>query len=156
KKLGITLIYVTHDQSEAMTMSDRIAVFNNGRIEQIAAPLEIYRRPATRFVGEFVGESNMIEGRVGDATERRVETEIGEIEYGPDSAFGAGMPVFAMIRPELITLAEKLPPRNGTQLTVTRTIHFGDRVSVEGTTVGGTMLRFRASGREAAVCATGS
>ena len=62
RKLGITFVYVTHDQGEALSMSDRIAVFNRGRIEQIATPRELYNRPRTRFVAEFVGSSNVFEG----------------------------------------------------------------------------------------------
>ncbi|MBO7710311.1 MAG: ABC transporter ATP-binding protein [Lachnospiraceae bacterium] len=64
KKLGITFVYVTHDQEEAMTMSDRIAVMKDGVIEQIDKPMEIYRRPKTRFVADFIGESNIFEGTV--------------------------------------------------------------------------------------------
>ena len=60
-EVGITFIYVTHDQDEALTMSDRIAVFNEGRVEQVGAPAEIYERPATRFVSGFVGISNVLE-----------------------------------------------------------------------------------------------
>jgi putative spermidine/putrescine transport system ATP-binding protein len=61
RKLGITFIFVTHDQGEALSMSDRLAVFNAGRIEQVGTPREIYERPATRFAAEFVGNSNIIE-----------------------------------------------------------------------------------------------
>jgi putative spermidine/putrescine transport system ATP-binding protein len=61
RKLGITFVYVTHDQGEALSMSDRIAVFNRGRIEQIATPRELYHRPRTRFVADFVGRSNVID-----------------------------------------------------------------------------------------------
>jgi putative spermidine/putrescine transport system ATP-binding protein len=61
RELGMTFIYVTHDQDEALTMSDRIAVFNNGRIEQVAAPADLYERPATEFVAGFVGVSNVLE-----------------------------------------------------------------------------------------------
>ncbi len=64
QQVGITFIYVTHDQEEALTMSDRLAVFNNGRIEQIGAPAEVYERPATRFVAGFVGTSNLLRGDV--------------------------------------------------------------------------------------------
>jgi putative spermidine/putrescine transport system ATP-binding protein len=60
-EVGITFVYVTHDQDEALTMSDRIAVFNNGRIEQVSPPLELYERPANAFVAGFVGVSNLIE-----------------------------------------------------------------------------------------------
>jgi putative spermidine/putrescine transport system ATP-binding protein len=62
KELGVTLVFVTHDQEEALAMSDRIAVMNAGRIEQIGAPAEIYDRPSTRFVADFIGEINLIEG----------------------------------------------------------------------------------------------
>ncbi len=60
-EVGITFVYVTHDQDEALTMSDRIAVFNQGRIEQVSAPVELYERPATEFVAGFVGVSNLLE-----------------------------------------------------------------------------------------------
>ena len=59
--VGITFVYVTHDQDEALTMSDRIAVFNDGRIEQISTPEELYERPVNEFVADFVGVSNVIE-----------------------------------------------------------------------------------------------
>src|SRR6266851_7045538 len=64
REVGITMVYVTHDQTEAMTMSDRIAVFNRGRLEQVGSPLEVYHRPINRFVGEFIGESNFFAGRI--------------------------------------------------------------------------------------------
>ena len=64
KKLGITFIYITHDQEEALNMSDLIAVMNGGRFEQIGAPEEIYEHPATRFAAQFIGQSNIIEGTV--------------------------------------------------------------------------------------------
>ena len=64
--LGITVIYVTHDQSEALTMSDRIVVMNEGRIEQVGTPSELYEGPANRFVADFIGESNFLEGEVFD------------------------------------------------------------------------------------------
>jgi spermidine/putrescine transport system ATP-binding protein len=61
KKLGITFIYVTHDQEEALTLSDRVAVINRGRVEQIGSVQEIYHRPTTRFVASFIGDTNLIE-----------------------------------------------------------------------------------------------
>ncbi len=63
RRLGITTVFVTHDQGEALVMSDRIAVMNDGRIEQIGDPAEIYERPATRFVAEFIGRMNLFAGR---------------------------------------------------------------------------------------------
>ena len=67
QQVGITFIYVTHDQEEALTMSDRMAVFNAGRIEQLGAPAEVYERPATRFVAGFVGTSNLLTGEAARA-----------------------------------------------------------------------------------------
>ncbi len=66
REVGITFVFVTHDQEEALTMSDRIAVFNNGVIEQVATPFELYERPATSFVAGFVGTSNLLEGQVAE------------------------------------------------------------------------------------------
>ena len=67
QRVGITFIYVTHDQEEALTMSDRLAVFNHGRIEQVGSPSEVYERPATGFVAGFVGVSNLLEGPAAEA-----------------------------------------------------------------------------------------
>ncbi|MEI6202069.1 MAG: ABC transporter ATP-binding protein, partial [Enhydrobacter sp.] len=64
KSLGITAIYVTHDQEEAMSVSDRIALMNAGRLEQVGVPVEIYRKPATRFAAEFMGTTNLVEARM--------------------------------------------------------------------------------------------
>ena len=74
QQVGITFIYVTHDQEEALTMSDRLAVFNNGRIEQVGAPAEVYERPATQFVAGFVGTSNLLTGAVAEAIIGRAGT----------------------------------------------------------------------------------
>ena len=86
QEVGITFIYVTHDQAEALTMSDRLAVFNRGRIEQVGAPADVYERPATAFVAGFVGTSNLLRGDVARAI------------VGEDGLF--------TIRPEKIHLAE--------------------------------------------------
>jgi putative spermidine/putrescine transport system ATP-binding protein len=67
QQVGITFIYVTHDQEEALTMSDRLAVFNHGRIEQVGSPADVYEQPATRFVAGFVGTSNLLSGDVARA-----------------------------------------------------------------------------------------
>jgi putative spermidine/putrescine transport system ATP-binding protein len=73
-QVGITFIYVTHDQEEALTMSDRIAVFNHGRIEQVGSPAEVYERPATSFVAGFVGTSNLLRGEVAERIVGRTGT----------------------------------------------------------------------------------
>ena len=84
REVGITMIYVTHDQTEAMSMSDRIAVFSRGRLEQVGKPLEVYHRPQTRFVGEFVGNSNFFHGRVEAGETGKVVIEgFGPIGFRP-------------------------------------------------------------------------
>jgi len=74
QQVGITFIYVTHDQGEALTMSDRMAVFNKGKIEQVGSPAEVYEKPATQFVAAFVGTSNLITGAAAEAIQGRNET----------------------------------------------------------------------------------
>jgi putative spermidine/putrescine transport system ATP-binding protein len=90
RQIGITFIYVTHDQEEALTMSDRLAVFRSGRIEQIGPPSEVYERPATEFVASFVGTSNVIEVPGGRAVLRpeKIEISTGPLEAGRTGATG--------------------------------------------------------------------
>ena len=71
EELGITVVYVTHDQGEALTMSDRIAVFNDGRIQQLAPPAELYERPGNSFVASFIGENNSLPGSYRRAARRQ-------------------------------------------------------------------------------------
>jgi putative spermidine/putrescine transport system ATP-binding protein len=89
RQIGITFIYVTHDQEEALTMSDRLAVFRNGQIEQIGHPSEVYERPATEFVASFVGTSNVIETPRGRAVLRPEKVELGR---GPVPEGRDGLP----------------------------------------------------------------
>ena len=103
KKLGITFVYVTHDQEEALTMSDRIAVMNEGVIEQLATPREIYDRPLTRFVAGFIGESNIFDGKVKDVHNGiiDVETSAGTMKV-KGNGFEAGEDIHISVRPEYI------------------------------------------------------
>ncbi len=155
RKLGITLVYVTHDQGEAMSMSDRIAVFNDGQIEQIAGPVEIYRNPKTHFVGQFVGESNFIEAQVDDPIAGIATSRLGTIKTSMPFNFERGTQVLAMIRPELIRLSSD-PERHGTSLGITKLTHYGDRVLVEGQTADGDVLSLRVSHHEATDLAPGT
>ena len=84
QELGMTFVYVTHDQEEALTMSDRIAVFNQGRIEQIGTPAEMYEHPATEFVAGFIGTSNIIErdGRTFTVRPEKIRLLPGDAEEG--------------------------------------------------------------------------
>jgi spermidine/putrescine transport system ATP-binding protein len=101
--LGITFIHVTHDQEEAMTMADRIAVMNAGRIEQRGAPSELYERPETSFVASFLGVSNLLEGTVTGADAVRLD-EGSEIAVPRDTLAGRTGRVAVGIRPEKISL----------------------------------------------------
>ncbi|MFC5365408.1 ABC transporter ATP-binding protein [Salinirubrum litoreum] len=81
-ELGITTVYVTHDQEEALSVSDRVAVLRDGRVEQVGAPREVYRQPATRFVASFVGDNNLFDGRVVGADDSRVAVRVGDRQFG--------------------------------------------------------------------------
>ncbi len=108
KNLGITTIFVTHDQEEALSISDRIVVMYGGKAEQVGAPFEIYNRPQTRFVANFVGTLNVLEGTVSDAAAGKVALAAGEITL-PGRLDGArnGEAVSLALRPEAISLGEK-------------------------------------------------
>ena len=109
KKLNITFIYVTHDQEEAMTMSDRIAVINNGVLEQLDTPDQIYKYPQTKFVADFIGESNLFDGRasVPDNDVVRVTSEVGEALVR-NCPVKSGTEVTICVRPE-VTKYSKTP-----------------------------------------------
>jgi putative spermidine/putrescine transport system ATP-binding protein len=102
----IAALYVTHDQEEALTMSDRVAVFNKGRIEQIGTPEELYERPATRFVADFLGETNFLPGRVAGCEGRRCQVDIAGGRFGATSPspIAAGTLVMVAVRPERLRL----------------------------------------------------
>ncbi|MBO7548135.1 MAG: TOBE domain-containing protein, partial [Bacteroidales bacterium] len=97
QKLGITFIYVTHDQEEALTLSDTIVVMNEGRIQQIGTPTDIYNEPVNAFVADFIGESNILKGRM--MRDYRVAFIKHEFDC-VDSGFGEDVPVDVVVRPE--------------------------------------------------------
>jgi spermidine/putrescine ABC transporter ATP-binding subunit len=110
ERLQITTIYVTHDQSEALTMSDRIVVMNNGRIEQIGTAEELYERPANRFVGSFIGESNFLKGRVTHRDERAIQiTSDTGIKFSIPTTCNVAMgeSVSTILRPEKLKFLPK-------------------------------------------------
>ena len=133
RRLGITIVYVTHDQSEALTMSDRVAVFNAGRIEQLAPPSELYERPATAFVAGFIGENNRFNGKIvsGDGGEYGVRTEDGRlISVSSTAVFSKDQPVIVSLRPERLHLDQAAACGNRFSGTVDEVIYLGDHRGV--------------------------
>jgi spermidine/putrescine transport system ATP-binding protein len=130
REVGITFVYVTHDQGEALTMSDRIAVMNAGLIEQLGTPREIYEKPATRFVAGFIGTSNIVEGRVA-----RVEDGLAVLDLGQGERIVAPVPATVLagrnievsVRPEKVDLHRTPPPATGSVIagTVTEVVYHG-------------------------------
>jgi spermidine/putrescine transport system ATP-binding protein len=133
REVGITFVYVTHDQEEAFFMSDRVAIMNEGRIEQLGAPRDIYERPNTEFVADFVGVSNRVPGRVvgrtaGGSWEADLDG-IGRVVAAGVDALSPGDTVTAIVRPEAITLS---PPRTGNVVAsarVTDVAYLGGHIS---------------------------
>ncbi len=107
ERLGITFIFVTHDQEEALVMSDRIAVMNKGRIEQLGPTEEIYELPQTAFVARFIGDSNLIPAQALEP--RKVRTPLGEFVLDDEDALIPGQEVLLSIRPEKIRLFREKP-----------------------------------------------
>jgi spermidine/putrescine transport system ATP-binding protein len=108
QEVGITFIYVTHDQEEAMTMSDRIAVMNRGRYEQLGDPESLYERPSTRFVAGFLGVSNLLPGTVDGRDQRYAAIRLADdtVVRVPSSLVGAAESIAVGVRPEKIRLRE--------------------------------------------------
>jgi putative spermidine/putrescine transport system ATP-binding protein len=137
RRLGLTIIFVTHDQDEALTMSDRIAVFDKGRIQQCASPREVYDHPSNRFVAEFIGETNLLEGTI-----RKIDGDTLTFALADGTEFRAhGLPDFRVgdaallsLRPERIEInrpdqaAEGLNSLTGE---ITDTVYQGDHLRVD-------------------------
>ena len=109
KRLGITSVYVTHDQVEAMSLSDRIVIINQGRIEQVGDPFEIYRRPASVFVADFIGKANFLESRIEDISTSgivsfRVMDKLISIPYERREKLEKGKEIYVLIRPEAVSI----------------------------------------------------
>jgi spermidine/putrescine transport system ATP-binding protein len=105
-EVGITFVYVTHDQEEALTMSDRIAVMNHGKVEQLGTPEELYERPLTRFVADFIGTTNLLSGAVesADAGTARVRLDGGDVCVVAGRGLSIGRTVELSVRPESILI----------------------------------------------------
>ena len=132
-QVGITFLYVTHDQAEAMSLSDRIAVMDGGRIEQVGAPAEIYESPRTSFVAAFIGDTNFLEGRVEACPDREycrlAIAGLPGIHCFNDKSLQPGQPIYLSIRPEKIHISrerpEEKPQRNYLPAVIEDVIYLG-------------------------------
>ena len=154
RKVGITFVYVTHDQEEAFSMSDRVGVMNAGKLVQVAAPRECYRAPGSEFVATFVGSSNLIEGRVVAANQRSATVEtglLGTVTVPSVDSLAVGDAVKILARPENIVL-EGGENGSGIPARVTGDIFLGShaRVTVEPEN-GGSPLLVDVYGSDAAI-----
>ncbi|TPL85354.1 ABC transporter ATP-binding protein [Mesorhizobium sp. B2-3-13] len=111
QELGLTFVVVTHDQEEAMTMADRIAIMDKGEVMQVATPAEVYEAPTSRFVAHFVGNVNMFEGKVADRTDKttRITGATGAQIVVENGAAATGADIIFAIRPEKIRVSSKKP-----------------------------------------------
>ena len=127
---GITAIFVTHDQDEALVMSDRIAVMNAGRIEQIGTPAQIYEHPASAFVLEFVGLSSRLSGTVtsSDAASITADTSVGALTA--PAVFTRGSRVMLAVRPEHVSLGTAGDGDNGVALTLEDVVYLGSKTQL--------------------------
>src|SRR4029077_9482741 len=141
KRIGITTIYVTHDQEEAMAISDRIAVMERGQVVQDGSAQELYYRPATEFVARFIGRTNLLKARIVSAAEIEIE--------GARIAFASGTPpgttVMIVVRPEMIALR---PDGSAGGRIVQRTFH-GEKTDYQ-VALGDTVLQVTTSGQSVA------
>ena len=109
RRLGLTFIIVTHDQSEAMIVADRIGVMDSGRLMQVAAPTDIYQRPNSRWVADFVGDINLFEGRVGEDRTSIEGDAAGRIRVAATIEAEPGTPIWVAVRPERMRIMREKP-----------------------------------------------
>jgi iron(III) transport system ATP-binding protein len=161
KEFALTTIYVTHDQKEALSVSDRIAVMESGRVLQVGTPREIYRRPATRTVANFIGEADFISGKVisADAVRATVETAIGRFDGVPGEAvakLAAGARVTLSIRPECWRLGgETSGATNRVRGRIGAAVYLGEVAQYDFVTGGTTLKIIELNPRPAGAAAGG-
>ena len=131
QRLGITTVYVTHDQVEAMSLADRIAVMHNGQIEQIGTPAEIYEQPASLFVADFIGRANFIESIITEQADDQITFDLfGKTQKitVPDGKFGTDDRIYIVIRPESVNIDHKKGDFTGE---VKQVVYLGSTVEYE-------------------------
>jgi spermidine/putrescine ABC transporter ATP-binding subunit len=144
QRLGITTVFVTHDQEEAFEMSDRVVLMNNGHIEQIGSPEDIYDRPQTRFAAEFIGEASLLEGTVVRRDGEDVVVALGDGLSIPAKPVSLGLEVgnrvTLMSRPERVELVQQ-PGAGDAAMTVSKRVFQGDRILFELSSPGGQVFQ---------------
>ncbi len=127
KERNLTAIYVTHDRREALSMADRIAVLNEGVLQQIGTPEELYRRPANRFVASFLGDANFLNGKVMDIAGGQLTIDAGHTIFRlPGDGLKAGERVTVMLRPESLSFTETAEVANTLKVTIEHGVYLGD------------------------------
>ena len=129
ESLGVTVVYVTHDQGEALTMSNRIAVFNDGYIQQLSSPDELYERPKNSFVAKFIGENNTINGEIVESNQNecKVKTQNGEIiSAKPVTVKDVGQKTSLSLRPERVIINPEENIKNSFESSIQEIIYHGD------------------------------
>ena len=154
RKLDLTTIFVTHDQSEALSMSDRVAVMSEGKVRQLGTPLEIYRKPTDRFVASFVGDTNCLRGELVDATAFEAVVALGDVQIKVSgrhlSAAGSSASVDLFVRPEQLRIGPAGGPGTMPGQIVAQTYHGGHvDLQIASPTCGGGLLLVRAAGDQA-------
>ena len=139
-RLGLTVVYVTHDQQEAMAVSDRIIVMNAGRIEQQGAPRDLYERPATPFLARFMGESNPARGQVRRIGPKRVRVRLGSAEVELDDDTTAAGDASVAVRPEAIAVETAPGPAGSLAGTIAKASYLGTHMEYSIDTEAGTLF----------------
>lgn len=153
KKVGITTISVTHDQEEALTMSDRVCVMNHGRIEQIDTPENLYKKPKNRFVAEFIGEINLIKGELvgtdsGTVKVKTFDQHIATIELENASQNMLNKSALIVLRPENIQIAkEESHFQNTMKVKVLEIVYIGEAIKVKTQTITGQEITVKVPAR---------
>jgi ABC-type Fe3+/spermidine/putrescine transport system ATPase subunit len=149
-RLGITAIYVTHDQEEALALSDRVAIMHRGRLEQVGTPEAIYAAPRSRFVAEFVGLSNFLDGRVRSVAGAEMVVTAGGLTLTVPALAGVrpGEPVVAFVRPSDVTVqAADVPADDSVPARVDKATYLGEKMDYRLLLEGGVPLRVQADAR---------
>ncbi|GAH71089.1 unnamed protein product, partial [marine sediment metagenome] len=148
KEIGITSVYVTHDQAEALSMSDRICAMSKGKIEQIGVPKEIYKKPNNWFVADFIGQTNRLDGTVAVASNSGIKAKVGDdlILCEPNSNFKKNDLVTIFVRPEYILISSKPVSRDNVyKVKITYSSYMGSKVRY-GCRLGNLLLKVDTQG----------